>query len=249
MVVLSATLWGTGLLMPIFLQELMGYTAWRAGLMMVPRAAAAMFSMFAVGQLARLRVDTRPMVGMGFLLSAIGLWWMAQWSLDVSMQVVVIDSFVLGAGLGMLFPVLAAVGFSDIPRDRMGDAASLFNLMRNTGAAMGISYLTNMLVNYEQVHQSRLVEHLSVFDAWRLSQRGLLMPGSPPFHFMGQLVTGQKQGLGRVYEMVTAQAAILSFDDLYRIMAVLMLAMVPAFIGLRRARNQPQAQVVTALAE
>ena len=250
MVVLSATLWGTGLLMPIFLQELMGYTAWRAGLMMVPRAVAAMFSMFAVGQVARLKVDTRPMVGLGFLLSAIGLWWMAQWSLDVSMHVVAVDSIVLGAGLGMLFPVLAAVGFSGLRRERMGDAASLFNLMRNTGAAMGISYLTNMLVNYEQVHQSRLVEHLSVFDAWRLSQRGLLMPGSPPFHFMGQLVTGQKQGLGIVYEMVTAQAAILSFDDLYRIMAVLMLVMVPAFLGLRRARRRPrQTQVMTAHAE
>ena len=62
MVVMSATLWGTGLLMPIFLQELMGYTAWRAGLLMVPRAMAAMFSMFAVGQLARMRVNTRPMM-------------------------------------------------------------------------------------------------------------------------------------------------------------------------------------------
>jgi DHA2 family multidrug resistance protein len=141
----------------------------------------------------------------------------------------------------MLFPVLAAVGFSGLRREQMGDAASLFNLMRNTGAAMGISYLTNMLVSYEQVHQSRLVEHLSVFDAWRLSQRGALMPGSPPFHFMGQLVTGQKQGLGIVYGMVTSQAAILSFDDLYRILAVLMLTMVPAFLWLRRA--QPQAQV------
>jgi hypothetical protein len=114
---------------------------------------------------------------------------------------------------------------------------------------MGISYLTNMLVSYEQVHQSRLVEHLSVFDAWRLSQRGLLMPGSPQFHFMGQLVTGQKQGLGRVYEMVTAQAAILSFDDLYRIMAMLMLVVVPAFLGLRRTRNQAQTQVMTSHAE
>src|SRR5512146_748842 len=108
MVALSATLWGSGLLMPVFLQELMGYTAWRAGLLMVPRAAAAMFSMFAVGQLARLRVDTRPLIGLGFLLAAIGLWWMAQWNLDVSARVVAIDSIMLGSGLGMLFPVLAA---------------------------------------------------------------------------------------------------------------------------------------------
>jgi DHA2 family multidrug resistance protein len=249
MVVMSATLWGTGLLTPIFLQELMGYTAWRAGLLMVPRAMAAMLSMFAVGQLARLRVDTRPMIGLGFLLASLGLWWMAQWSLDVSTQVIALDNVVLGGGLGMLFPVLAAAGFAGVPRERMGDAASLFNLMRNTGAAMGISYLTNMLVNYEQVHQSRLVEHLSVFDAWRLSQRGLLMPGSPPFHFMGQLVTGQKQGLGRMYGMVTSQAAILSFDDLYRILAVLMLAMVPMFFGLWRARVRVQIRSIAAHAE
>jgi hypothetical protein len=94
-----------------------------------------------------------------------------------------------------------------------------------------------------------LVEHVSVFDAWRLSQRGSLMPGSPPFHFMGQLVTGQKQGLGMVYEMLTSQAAILSFDDLYRILAVLMLMMVPAFLGLKRARAQGQTQAMTAHAE
>ena len=64
------------------------------------------------------------------------------------------------------------------------------------------------------------------------------MPGSPPFHFMGQLVTGRKQGLGMVYGMMTSQAAILSFDDLYRILAVLMLAMVPVFLGLKRAQAQ-----------
>ena len=51
----------------------------------------------------------------------------------------------------------------------MGYAASLYNMMRNTGAAIGISYMTTMLVNHEQVHQSRLVEHFSVFDAWRMS--------------------------------------------------------------------------------
>ncbi|HVA40250.1 MAG TPA: DHA2 family efflux MFS transporter permease subunit, partial [Candidatus Binataceae bacterium] len=235
-VVMSGTLWGTGFLTPVFLQELMGYTAWKAGLMMVPRALSAMIAMFAVGQIARLRIDTRPMIGLGFLLTSIGLWWMAGWSLDVSLHVIVVDSIVLGAGLGMIFPVLSAVGFAGVRRERVGDAASLYNLMRNTGAAMGISYLTNTLVNYEQVHQSRLVEHVSVFDAWRLSQRGPRMPGSPPFHLMGQLITGQKQGLGMVYGMIMSQAAILSFDDLYRILSMLMILMVPAFLGLRRAQ-------------
>jgi MFS transporter, DHA2 family, multidrug resistance protein len=240
-VILGATLWGTGMLTPIFLQELMGYTAWKAGLMLVPRALSAMLAMFSVGPLARMRVETRPMTGIGYLLAAVGLWWMSQWNLDISMYVIIVDSILLGAGLGMVFPVLTAVGLSGIPRERMGDAASLYNLMRNTGAAIGISFLTNSLVSYEQIHQSRLVEHLSVFEAWSLGQRGPVMPGSPQFHFMKQLITGQREGLGMVYGMVTSQAAILSFDDLYRILAVLMLLMVPAFIGLRRAKGVPSA--------
>ncbi len=240
-VVLGATLWGTGVLTPIFLQELMGYTAWKAGLMMVPRALSAMFAMFAVGQLARMRVETRPLTGLGYLVAGIGLWWMSQWNLDISMYVIIVDSILLGAGLGMVFPVLSAVALSGVPRERMGDAASLYNLMRNTGAAVGISYLTNSLISFEQIHQSRLVEHLSVFDAWGLSRRGPAMPGSPQFHLMGQLITGQKQGLGVVYEMVTAQAAILSFDDLYRVLSVLMILMIPAFLGLRRARGATSA--------
>ncbi len=237
-VVMSATLFGTGLLNPIFLQELMGYTAWKAGSVMAPRALAAMTSMMMVGQLARRRIETRPMIGLGFLLCAAALWRMAQWNLQVSMYVVIRDSIFLGAGLGMLFPVLSAVTLSGIPRERMGYAASLYNLMRNTGAAAGISYLTSMLVHFEQVHQSTLVEHLTIFDMWRLGQFRGQMPGAPSLHILAQAAEGQKQGFGMLYLMVTGQAAILSFNDLYRMLAAMMLIASPAFLWLRRG-NPP----------
>jgi MFS transporter, DHA2 family, multidrug resistance protein len=181
------------------------------------------------------------MTGIGYLLAGVGLWRMSQWNLEISMYVIIVDSILLGSGLGMVFPVLTAVGLSGVPRERMGDAASLYNLMRNTGAAIGISFLTNSLISYEQIHQSRLVEHVSVFDAWSLSQRSPGMPGSPQFHLLGHLFAQQSQSLGVVYEIVTAQAAILSFDDLYRILSVLMILMIPAFLGLRRARGAPAA--------
>jgi hypothetical protein len=99
---------------------------------------------------------------------------------------------VLGAGLGLSFPILSAAALSCIGRENMGNAASLYNMTRNTGAAVGIAYLTSMLVRNQQMHQSYLVQHFSVFDAWRLSNTTSLTPGAPAFHFLSQIVSGQK---------------------------------------------------------
>jgi DHA2 family multidrug resistance protein len=117
----------------------------------------------------------------------------------------------------------------------MGYAASLYNMMRNAGAAIGISYMTTALVRHEQIHQSYLAERFSVFAAWKMSAAGAQMPGAHAFHFVPQLISGQKQGIGGVYAMIQAQAAMLSFNDIYRTLAIMMLILVPSFIVLRRA--------------
>jgi DHA2 family multidrug resistance protein len=234
MVAMSFALYGTGLLNPIFLQELLGYSAWKAGLVLAPRGLGTMVAMLIIGQLARARFETRPFIGLGFVCMTIGLWEMSQWNLQVSTWVVVWPSIVMGFGMGMIFPTLSATTLSCVSRERMGYAASLYNMMRNAGAAIGISYMTTSLVNREQVHQSYLAEHFSVFDAWRMSVAGAHRPGAHTFHFLPQLITGQKQGLGGVYAMLQAQAAMLSFNDIYRVLAIAMLVLIPSFLLLRR---------------
>jgi DHA2 family multidrug resistance protein len=234
-VAMSFTLYGTGLLNPIFLQEFMGYNAMKAGLVLAPRGFGTMFSMMMVGQLARRRHDTRSFVGIGFLLMAIGLSTMSTWNLDVSMWQVIWPGVVMGIGMGLIFPTLSATSISSVPRDRMGFAASLYNMVRNTGAAIGISYLTAMLVDREQTHQSYLVEHLSVFDVWRMSHAPLRMPGAREFSYLPQLITGHKHDIGMIYVMVQTQAAMLSFNDIYRMLAIVMAVLIPAFIMLRRS--------------
>jgi MFS transporter, DHA2 family, multidrug resistance protein len=234
-VAMSFVLFGTGLLNPIFLQELMGYTAWQAGLVMAPRGIGTMIAMFTLGQLARAGWDTRPLIGIGFVLMAAGLWAMAHWNLQVDTWGVVWPSIVLGVGMGLIFPTLSAATLSCVAKERMGFAASLYNMMRNTGAAVGISYLMTVLLNHEQVHQSRLAEHFSVFEAWRMSQTAPRLPGAQPFSFMGQIVTGQKQGIGMIYGMIQAQAAMLSFNDIYRVLAFITILLVPTFFFLKRA--------------
>ena len=237
MVAMSFALFGTGLLNPIFLQELMGYSAWKAGLVLAPRGLGTMAAMLIVGQLARYRYDTRPLIGIGFVLMAISLWTMAGWNTQVSTWTVTWPSLVMGVGMGMIFPTLSATTLSCVSRERVGYAASLYNMMRNTGAAIGISYMTTVLVNHEQTHQSYLVEHFTVFDAWKMSNAANHAPGAHGFDYAHQILTGQKQGLGMVYGMIQRQAAMLSFNDIYRTLAIGMIILIPSFLLLRRAQS------------
>jgi DHA2 family multidrug resistance protein len=237
MVAMSFALFGTGLLNPIFLQELMGYSAWKAGLVLAPRGLGTMAAMLIVGQLARYRYDTRPLIGVGFILMAISLWTMAGWNTQVSTWTVTWPSLVMGVGMGMIFPTLSATTLSCVSRERVGYAASLYNMMRNTGAAIGISYMTTVLVNHEQTHQSYLVEHFTVFDAWKMSNAANHAPGAHGFDYAHQILTDQKQGLGMVYGMIQRQAAMLSFNDIYRTLAIAMIILIPSFLLLRRAQT------------
>jgi DHA2 family multidrug resistance protein len=233
-VAMSFALYGTGLLNPIFLQELMGYTAWRAGLVLAPRGLGTMFSMMLIGQLARFKVDTRPLVGLGFVLMATSLWTMSKWNLSVSSWVVVWPSITMGIGMGLIFPTLSAATLSVVSRERMGYAASLYNMMRNAGAAVGISYMTTTLVNHQQIHQSYLVEHFSVFEAWRMSNAAPRMAGAHGFYFTPQMTGAGHQSLAGVYGMIQAQASMLAFNDIYRVLAMWMVILIPSFLLLRR---------------
>jgi MFS transporter, DHA2 family, multidrug resistance protein len=232
-VILSFVLFGTGLLNPIFLQELMGYTAWKAGLVMCPRAIGAMIAMLFAGQVARVGYDNKRLIALSFIIMAIGLWSMASWNLAIGMWEVIWPGVVFGVGLGMCFPILSAAALSCVPREQMGFAASLYNMTRNTGAAIGIAYLANMLVRDEQVHQSYLAQHFSAFDAWRLNNLTPQTPGAPEFHFLAQQVRGQKQGLGMIYGVIQQQAAMLAFNDIYRLLTMIAILMIPSFLLFR----------------
>jgi DHA2 family multidrug resistance protein len=236
-VTFSAVLFGTLLLSPVFLQELLGYTAWKAGLVQAPRGIGSMLSMMVVGNLARFGVDTRKFIGLGFALVAIGCWYSSLFNLQLGMWQIIWPTMVMGFGFGMIFPPSSAAAISCVSPVRMGYAASLYNMMRNTGAAVGIAWMTNVLVSHQQIHQSRLVEHFTVFDAWRLTNLGQTLPGAPTFRYAPQLITGQKQGFGMVYGAIQAQSAMLSFNDIYRILTLISLIMIPSYLLMRGART------------
>jgi MFS transporter, DHA2 family, multidrug resistance protein len=239
-VAMSFVLFGSILMSPLFLQDLMGYSAWRAGLIQAPRGLGSMFGMMMMGQLSRAGVNTRPFVGLGFGLVAFCAWIIAGWDLQVGEWSVIWPNVVMALGFGMIFPNTSAAALSCVAPQRIGSASSLFNMMRNTGAAVGIAYMTNSLLSRQQVHQSRLVEHFSIFDAWKLHNLGAHLPGSPTFQSLPQMTTGHQQ-LGMVYGLVQAQSAMMSFNDIYRIIAIALIPLIPLFLFLPSSKGRSAA--------
>jgi hypothetical protein len=98
-----------------------------------------------------------------------------------------------------------------------------------------------MLVRRQQVQQSYLVEHVSVFDAWRMSRAPVQMPGAPKFDYIGQLVTGQNRGLAMIYGAVQSQAMMISLNNIYRTLAGVMVIGVLSCMLLPRAHRKTSA--------
>ena len=241
LIALTFTAYGMQILNPVFLQDLLGYTAWRAGFAMAPRGLGVMSAMFLLGGIAKRGIDTRPLVALGFILIGIASWDLGSLNLNMSMWNFIGPTIVQGIGMGLIFPNLSAAALSSIPREQMGYAASIFSMSRNIGGSIGTSVLTTMLVRRQQVRQSHLVEHLSVFDAWRLSKTPARMPGAMHFDFMGSVVTGQKRGFALIYSSVQAQALMISLNDIYRMLAYMMILALFLCVLLPRARGKAPA--------
>src|SRR5579885_3126493 len=229
---LTFTLYGTGILNPIFLQELLGYTASKAGIVMAPRGVGTMFSMLILGSLARRGVDYRPLIGVGFFFVAFAMYSMSGLNLKSDTFRIVWPTVIQGVGTGLVFPGLSAAALSSMEKFKMQRAASLYSVTRNLGAAIGTSYLTTLLIRRQQVRQSYLVEHVSIFTLPRLR-----MPGAQGMDLAHQLAMGQRHGMAMIYGLVQRQSMMLSFNDIYKMLAVLMLLMIPSFFFLQRDRR------------
>jgi MFS transporter, DHA2 family, multidrug resistance protein len=125
-----------------------------------------------------------------------------------------------------------------VPREKIGYAASLYNMLRNTGAAIGIAFMTNSLVSHQQLHQAHLVEHFSIFDAWRFSNT--MHPGAMRgFAYIPEMTHGSSHGLALLYGMVHQQAMMMAFNDIYRMLAIGLIPLIPLFLLLPSSKTSP----------
>ncbi len=155
MTVLGFVLYGSMLLVPIFLQTLLGYPALEAGIAMAPRGLGSFLMMPVVGTVLG-RFDPRKVLAVGLVGAAWSLYALSQLNLNAGYWDIFWPQFVQGAALAMLFVPLTTATMDPIRKEEMGNATSMFNLMRNIGGSMGIASGTTYLARHEQMHTALL---------------------------------------------------------------------------------------------
>jgi len=155
----GGVIYGLVTLLPLFVQELLGYTALAAGLAVSPRGLGSLFFMPVIGILTD-RVDIRLRVCCGFVFTARCLA-LARSDLEISQWSLLWPIVFSGASVSLIFVPLAATTMGTLPNEEIGNASGLYNLMRNVGGNIGISILNTVLARHEQVHRSYMVYNVT----------------------------------------------------------------------------------------
>jgi DHA2 family multidrug resistance protein len=221
-------------LLPIYLQTLMGYTAFLAGLVLGPGGISTMFSLLIAGRLVT-RLNPKGLLAFGIIICAYATYLMSKFTLEAGFATVIWPRLVLGIGMGFLFIPLTTLTFATIRKENMGNATAIFNLLRNLGGSFGVAFVTTILSRREQFHQFHLTEHLTPFDipyqiASQQSTQILQYRG-----FEGAL--SQYGGLGVIYKELLRQASMMSFNDAFHITSLLMISILPLVLFMRRRKE------------
>ncbi|PTX91150.1 DHA2 family efflux MFS transporter permease subunit [Opitutus sp. ER46] len=219
-IILLATL---ALLTP-FLQSLLQYPVMRAGMLLAPRGMGTMLAMMLVGRLVT-RVDPRGLVAVGLLLTALALWQMSRFSLDVTSTMLITSGVIQGLGLGFLFVPLSTMTFATLPADLRTAGTALYSLSRNLGSSIGISVVIFLLGQYARQSHATLAEHISPF---RLPMQQL--PAT--------LDVTTDTGRALLDRLVTQQATLLAYLADFRVMLVVALAALPLVLLMRHPNHR-----------
>ncbi|PYQ82909.1 MAG: EmrB/QacA family drug resistance transporter [Acidobacteria bacterium] len=236
MTVLGFVLYGSLVLLPIMLQTLLGYPSLQAGIAMAPRGLGALLMMQVTGQLTG-RMDARKLLTAGLLIGGMTLLWLAQLNLQAGYWDIFWPQIIQGAGMSLLFVPLTTVTMDPIPRERMGNATSLFNLMRNIGGSIGIATTGTMLSRHAQSTTALLGRNVTSYDP---AAQTMLAQLKGAFMAAGaDAMTATQRAYAAMFGMVQRQATMVSFVGIFQLLGVLFIALVPLVLLMKRPRRAP----------
>jgi MFS transporter, DHA2 family, multidrug resistance protein len=237
MFVLGVALYAATALLPLFMQELAGYTAELAGLVLSPGGLVLIITMPIVGRLSS-HVQARWLAATGFLITGLALWHMTRLDLDANFGTYMRDYVYQRLGVAFMFIPINTLAYLDVPPGKSNQISSMINLFRNLGASVGISMVTTLTQRRAQLHQDTLSMHLSTYNpAMRDQLSGLT---SKLFHSGMSTADASHQALGRMYLTVQTQASTAAYLDTLKILAIICLCVLPIFPLLKG--NDPHAK-------
>lgn len=214
---------GSIVLLPMYLQHLMGYTSYLAGLVLGPSGAITLLLLPIIGKLTE-KIDARFLLFFGLTASAFSLLYMAHFTLDIDIGTAIMGRNYQAIGISFFFVPLSYLTMASLPRQQMTNASALFSLVRNLGGSCGTAFVTTQLARQTQTHQNYLVEHLTPYNS----------PFVHAYDTLVQVLGDTGQALGMIYKKLLQQAAYMAYIDVFYSQAILFFALAIFMWILRR---------------
>jgi DHA2 family multidrug resistance protein len=217
-IVLGFGLFGTSLILPLFFQTVLGFTAFDTGMALLPGAIATAVSMLIVGRMMNM-LDSRMLVIFGMIIFGISTWWMGGLTQDAGYWDIFWPRVIQGLALGFMFVPLTTVTLAAVPREELAGATGVSALIRQLGGSFGIAILTTLLARQSAIAWSELASGVT-------NAHGYSIP----------VLTS----------LVAQQSAVNAYDYLFRLSAIIFFVCAPLVIFMRPSRRAAAAAAAMA---
>lgn len=229
---LYSVLYATTYLLPLYMQQMMGYDATTAGIALSPAGLFTMLLVPFVGYVLTRGFDPRKMIFAGLSSIAISCWWMGSMNLQVSEWDMIVPRILQVVGVGLTTVPISTIMFRFLPKDQSSQAAGIYALVRNEGGSIGIAISSTLLQRKAQVHQQILGQHMYA-SSMAVQQTLGAMAAHP-----GNAADNHYSAMARLYNMMQTQANLLSYMEQFRFLGIVIVLLLPFILMLKRPPAQ-----------
>lgn len=234
--VIGAVLYSTLAILPLFLQQLMGYTATLSGLAISPRGFGSLTGLVICAILAN-RVDQRWVITAGMLILALSNIMFGTLNLQISMSNIIIPNIVCGAAFSLVMIPLMTIAFVTLKNNQMTNATGVFNLAKSVGGAIGTSAVSTMVSRMSQVHQTHLIRNLTYSHSGFVEKVNAMQAGIAMMS--GQALSDIKANT-MAYKQLIQQSTLLAYMDCFKIFAIMLIVLTPLIFLFQKVKYKKQ---------
>ena len=230
--VIGAVLYSTLAILPLFLQQLMGYTATLSGLAISPRGFGSFAGLVVAGVLAN-KVDQRWVITIGLFLLAVSNVMFGVLNLQIAMSNIIWPNILCGFAFSLIMIPLMTIAFVTLKNSQMTNATGVFNLAKSVGGAIGTSAVATMVSRMSQVHQTHLIRNLTYAGDGYVEKLGALQAGLSSI--TGNALANIKANT-IIYKQLIQQSTLMAYMDCFKIYAALLVLLIPLIFLFQKVK-------------
>lgn len=223
LVLVMAVLYSSIAIMPLFLQNLLKYSAFLSGLSMMPRGVGSVTGLIITGIFAK-KIDDRLLIGIGLSLMGLAGLMFGVLNLQISMINIIIPNFIFGFGMSLCMIALSTISVATLRREQMTNATGIQALLKNIGGAIGMSLVSTMISRCSQMHQYNMVGYLNPLNPVFQHKVSAMAAALSKY---SALPLAQQKANYLMYVDLLKQSSLWAFMDAFRIFGLICLLIIP----------------------